>query len=85
MSRPTRICFLADRHSLFDDRIYWKMAVPLVKRGFSVHYLLIGKEAKTGTTDEGVQFKIFKLKTFVQNRFLNFIIIGFLKRLSYRS
>ncbi len=74
MSRPTRICFLADRHSLFDDRIYWKMAVPLVKRGFSVHYLLIGKEAKTGTTDEGVQFKIFKLKTFVQNRFLNFIL-----------
>jgi hypothetical protein len=50
------------------------MAVPLVKRGFSVHYLLIGKEAKTGTTDEGVQFKIFKLKTFVQNRFLNFIL-----------
>ena len=78
MSKRTSICFLADRHSLFDDRIYWKMAVPLVKRGYSVHYLLMGSEASSGTTDEGVHFKIFKLKTFSQNRFLNF----FLKRIN---
>ena len=70
--KPIRICFLADRHDLYDDRIYWKMAVPLVNKGFQVHYVLIGKEASSGTTSEGVHFKVFKLKTFSENRFLNF-------------
>ncbi len=78
MVNPVRICFLADRHDLYDDRIYWKMAVPLVKKGFQVHYILIGAKAAAGTTSEGVHFKIFKLKTFSKNRFLNF----FLKRLN---
>jgi len=73
MSETATICFLADRHDLYDDRIYWKMAVPLVKKGYQVHYLLIGKSDETGITKEGVHFKIFKLKTFVSNRFLNFI------------
>ena len=81
MSKPIRICFLADRHGLFDDRIYWKMAVPLVKRGYAVHYLLMGGEAASGTTDEGIHFKILKLKTFARNRFLNFL----LKRLNPRN
>ncbi|MEL4455544.1 glycosyltransferase [Lutimonas vermicola] len=84
MSKPIRICFLADRHNLFDDRIYWKMAVPLVKRGYTVHYLLIGGEAASGTTDEGVHFKILKLKTFAPNRFLNFFLKRFNPRNNYR-
>lgn len=74
MSKPIRICFLADRHDLYDDRIYWKMAVPLVKKGFQVYYVLIGKKTASGTTSEGVHFKVFKLKTFSKNRFLNFLI-----------
>lgn len=78
MPNPTRICFLADRHDLYDDRIYWKMAVPLVKKGFQVHYVLIGSKAESGTTSEGVHFKMLKLKTFSENRFLNF----FIKRLN---
>ena len=73
MPESTTVCFLADRHDLYDDRIYWKMAVPLIKRGFQVHYFLIGKTDKKGITKEGVHFKIFKLKTFVPNRFLNFV------------
>ncbi len=81
MSESTTICFLADRHDLYDDRIYWKMAVPLVKRGFKVHYLLIGKTNKTGQTKEGVHFKMFKVITFTSNRFLNFI--G--KRLNHKN
>ncbi len=85
MSNPIQICFLADRHDLYDDRIYWKMAVPLVKKGFQVHYLLIGEKAQSGITSEGIHFKIFKLKTFSKNRFFNFL----LKRLNpdnnYRS
>ena len=74
MSNHTRICFLADRHDLFDDRIYWKMAVPLVKRGFHVHYILIGESDESGVTSEGIHFKIFKLKSFSKNRFFNFIL-----------
>ena len=73
MSESAIICFLADRHDLYDDRIYWKMAVPLVKRGYSVHYYLIGKTDEKGITKEGIHFKIFKLKTFSPNRFLNFV------------
>jgi glycosyltransferase involved in cell wall biosynthesis len=74
MSKPIRICFLADRHDLYDDRIYWKMAVPLVQKGFQVHYVLIGKKAASGITAEGIHFKVFKLKTFSENRFLNFLL-----------
>ena len=74
MSKPIRICFLADRHDLYDDRIYWKMAVPLVKKGFEVHYVLIGKKTASGTTSEGIHFKVLKLKTFSRNRFINFLI-----------
>ena len=48
MSDRFKICFLADRHSLYDDRIYWKMAVPLKERGHKVHYLLIGNKAEVG-------------------------------------
>lgn len=81
MSRPLRICFLADRHNLYDDRIYWKMAVPLVKEGFSVHYVLIGNESRTGQTKEGVHFRMFKLNTFSKNRILNYA----LKRLNPNS
>ncbi|MCP4883398.1 MAG: glycosyltransferase family 4 protein [Flavobacteriales bacterium] len=74
MPNPTSICFLADRHDLFDDRIYWKMAVPLVKKGFQVHYILIGEDHESGTTSEGIHFKILKLKTFSKHRLLNFIL-----------
>lgn len=73
MSESATICFLADRHDLYDDRIYWKMAVPLVRKGYQVHYYLIGKTDKKGITKEGIHFKIFKLKTFAANRFLNFV------------
>ena len=74
MPNPTRICFLADRHDLFDDRIYWKMAVPLVQKGFQVYYVLIGEANESGTTSEGIHYKILKLKVFSKNRSLNFIL-----------
>jgi glycosyltransferase involved in cell wall biosynthesis len=69
-----RICFLADKHDLFDDRIYWKMAVPLVQRGFEVHYLLVGENNEKGISNEGVNYEILKIKTFSKNRYLNFFI-----------
>ena len=76
-----KICFLADKHDLFDDRIYWKMAVPLQQRGAEVHYYLIGRADEQGRTAEGIHFRIWKVRTFSENLFLNFI----LKRLNPNS
>ena len=69
-----KICFLADRHDLFDDRIYWKMAVPLKERGFDVYYFLIGKERKKGKTKEGILFEQLMVNQYSQNLYLNFIL-----------
>lgn len=85
MSKSRKICFLADRHDLHDDRIYWKMAVPLIKNGFEVHYLLIGDKAEMGTTKEGIHYKIFKLKTFSKNRFYNFLLKRLNPENNYKS
>ena len=74
MSENIKICFIADKHNLFDDRIYWKMAVPLSRLGYNVHYLLIGNKDENGETNEGVKFQMFKLKTFSKNRYLNFLL-----------
>ena len=74
MDKEIKICFIADKHSLYDDRIYWKMAVPLKKRGFDIYYLLIDHEIKKGITKEGIKYDILGLKTFSKNRYLNFIL-----------
>ena len=73
-NKGIRICFLADKHDLYDDRIYWKMAVPLAKKGYEVHYLLIRDLYNKGITKEGIHYEILKVKSFSRNRYLNFII-----------
>ncbi len=73
-NKKTKICFLADKHNLFDDRIYWKMAVPLKEKGYDVYYILIRDENKEGTTKEGIKYEVLKVKTFSKNRYLNFIL-----------
>ena len=74
MNTNIKICFLADRHDLFDERIYWKMAVPLKERGFDVYYFLIGSERKKGKTKEGIFFEQLLVKQYSQNLYLNFIL-----------
>lgn len=65
---------LADKHSLFDDRIYHKMALSLLKFGYEVHFVLIGESDTSGITDDGVYYHYVSQKTFSKNRFLNFLI-----------
>ncbi len=72
--KGVKICFLADKHDLYDDRIYWKMAVPMKRLGAEVYYYSIGPEADEGTTEEGIVFRVWKLKTFSKNPFVNFAI-----------
>lgn len=74
MSKKIRVCFLADRHDLYDDRIYWKMAVRLQKQRFEVFYLLVGDRNEKGVTNEQIAFQMFKLKSYSKNRVLNFVL-----------
>jgi glycosyltransferase involved in cell wall biosynthesis len=74
MKEKVKICFLADKHGLYDDRIYWKMAVPLQKKGYEVSYLLIGNEQQKGVTKEGIDYEVLKVKTFSKNHYLNFVL-----------
>jgi len=74
MDKEIKICFIADKHSLYDDRIYWKMAVPLKKKGFDIYYLLIDNETEKGITKDGIKYEILALKTFSKNRYFNFIL-----------
>lgn len=65
---------MADKHQLYDDRIYWKMAVSLINEGFEIHYILIGDKSESGITNEGIQYRIFKVKTYSKSRYLNFVL-----------
>lgn len=79
VNKPFKICFLADSHGLYDDRIYWKEAISLKKHGFEVYYLLAGEEASKGTTKEGIHYKILNRDNFPGNRILNFFGKRYLK------
>jgi glycosyltransferase involved in cell wall biosynthesis len=72
-----KICFLADSHSLHDDRIYWKEACSLARAGYEVFYVLAGIHNDSGTTAEGIQYKIVQ-RDLSSNRYLNYL----LKRMS---
>ena len=72
--KGVKICFLADKHDLYDDRIYWKMAVPMKRFGAEVYYYSVGPEADEGTTEEGIAYRVWKVKTFSKNPFVNFAI-----------
>ncbi len=85
MIKKIKICFLADKHDLFDDRIYWKMAIPLKEKGYDVYYLLIRDEIKKGITKEGIKYEILKVKTFSKNRYLNFILKNLNPTNNYRT
>jgi len=79
-SKPPIICFLADSHGLYDDRIYWKEAISLKKHGFEVYYILAGDEESEGITEEGIKYKIIKKDIFPKSRLLNFIGKRFLRK-----
>jgi len=72
--KPLKICFLADRHGLYDDRIYWKEALSLQQNGFEVHYLLISDKNESGVTKEGIHYQLLKRKIYHKNRLLNFLL-----------
>lgn len=68
-----KICFLADSHSLYDDRIYWKEALSLLKAGYEIHYILAGDKSEYGITKEGIHYQIIKKDYSAKNRYFNFL------------
>lgn len=68
-----KICFLADRHLLYDDRTYWKQAISAMKHGFEVYYVVLGDEEGEGVTKEGIYFKQIKRKQYWPNRYINYL------------
>lgn len=71
MSRK-KVCFLADTHALFDDRIYWKEALSLKNAGYDIHYCFIGNVSKSGITEHGIHYIEVPRKIFLPNRILNY-------------
>lgn len=75
--KPKRICFLADSHSLYDDRIYWKEALSMKNHGFDVYYLLAGESNQSGTTKEGIHYTIINKDSGHGSRLVNFLFKKF--------
>ncbi|GEM_PF-653308 len=71
--KMNKICLLADRHSLYDDRAYWKISLSLKNNGYEVFMIIIGNENEEGTTQEGVHFKLIKRKQFISQTHLNYL------------
>lgn len=65
---------LADRHGLYDDRIYWKEALSLTNKGYSVTIVINSGSSEQGTTAEGIHFIKIKKREFSGNRFLNYLL-----------
>ncbi|NNC70562.1 MAG: hypothetical protein HKN90_07070, partial [Flavobacteriaceae bacterium] len=72
--KNVKVCFLADKHGLYDDRIYWKMARSLLKRNYEIYYLFIGTKEESGITEEGIHYISFKIKKYSDNRYINYLI-----------
>lgn len=69
-----KVCFLADRHGLYDDRTYWKQALSLKNNGYEVHYIVIGDEEEQGITPEGIFFRLISRKRYFKNKYINWVI-----------
>lgn len=74
VSEVKRICMLADSHSLYDDRIYWKEAVSLSRHGFELHFVLASDVDEKGITAEGIHYIKVKRKQYLKNRYLNYLL-----------
>jgi len=68
-----KICLLADRHSLYDDRAYWKICLSLRRNGYEVHYVVIDNENDEGITKEGIYYKLIKRKQFISQTHINYL------------
>jgi len=51
-----KICFIADGHKLYDDRMYWKEALSAKNNGFDVSIIFVADKDESGISDEGIDY-----------------------------
>lgn len=81
MKNKIKVCLIADQHSLYDDRIYWKEAMSLIKKGYEVYYICIGNDEGTGKTKEEIYYHLIKRKKYLSTTIFNYLFkkIPFIK------
>ena len=65
MNSETKVCMISCTHNLYDDRIYWKEALSLKKRGYEVYHIGVGPENKEFISEHGIkQILVRRIKYF---------------------
>lgn len=81
MKRQLKVCFLADGHSLYDDRLYWKEALSMHKRGFDVYIIIADDVDENGVTEHGITYYKVQRTRYSSNKLINFA----LKKINYKT
>lgn len=81
MKKQLKVCFISDGHSLYDDRMYWKEALSLQKRGYKVYIVLADEISETGVTEQGIEFYKVKRVSYSTQKLINYP----LKRIYYKT
>lgn len=81
MNPSLKVCFMADGHSLYDDRMYWKEALSLQKKGCKVTILLASEEDEQGVTEHGIEYFKVKRVSYSKKKIINYP----LKKIYYRT
>src|SRR5690606_1159390 len=72
MNPSLNVCFMADGHSLYDDRMYWKEALSLQKKGCKVTILLAAEEDEQGVTEHGIEYFKVKRVSYSKKKIINY-------------
>lgn len=69
-----KICFIADGHQLYDDRMYWKEAVSAKNNGFDVCIIFVAEKNDSGITNEGINYFSVKKNSYSNSLFIKKIL-----------
>lgn len=72
--KKKKVCFLADGHSLYDDRLYWKEALSMKKNGYEVYVVVADEVDDQGVTEHGITYYKVKRRRYSSNKILNFLL-----------
>lgn len=72
--KKKKVCFLADGHSLYDDRLYWKEVLSMKKNGYEVYIIVADEVDEQGVTEHGITYYKVKRRRYSSNKILNFLL-----------
>ena len=70
--KSKKICLVADKHMVFDDRMYWKQALSLKQAGYEVYCVEIGMNQSESISKEGIYTKQIRRKQYLPTLYLNY-------------